>query len=420
MPKRIVPLIDLQIRNAKKAAKPYKLSDGGGLYLEVMPTGSKIWRMKYRQANGKENRLTFGTYPEVVLVDARAKRLEARRQLLEGADPGRVRDVQNKLAKDAAGTTFEIVAREWHRTNIEKWQPQTAMNILHRFELDIFPIIGRDPIAEVNRKDVLSALRTIEKRGAQEVAKRLRADCARVFQFAIECGYADRDPTSGLSKVLQPKEERHFAAITADELPAFLRVLYRNDACMGTTTRIAMRLMLLVFVRTSELIETPWSEIDFEKKEWIIPWTRMKRGRRKVKPDKRDHITCMPHQGFTLLRELHASTGGGPLLFPNIRDYRRPMSNMALLKALERMGYKGDMTGHGFRALAMSTLKEKLGYRHEVVDRQLAHSPKDKLESAYDRARYLDERKRMMQAWADYIDTVGQTALGTSPQGGKT
>lgn len=411
MPKRVVPLTDLQIRNAKRKAKPYKLADGGGLYLEVMPSGSKLWRLKYRQADGRENRLSFGAYPEVGLADARDQRLEARKHLTKGDDPGRVRDARSKLAKAAAGNTFELVAREWHRTNIETWQPQTAENILHRFETDIFPAIGREPIADVDRKDLLAALRAIEKRGAREVARRLRADCARIFQFAIESGYAERDPSTGLSKVLLPREDRHFATISAEELPVFLSALSANEACMGISTRIAMRLMLLVFVRTSELIETPWSEIDFEKNEWIIPWQRMKRGKRKVKPDKRDHNTCVPRQGMDLLRRLRAETGGGVLLFPNMRDYKRPMSNMALLKALERMGYKGDMTGHGFRALAMSTLKEKLGYRHEVVDRQLAHAPKDKLESAYDRAQYLDERRAMMQAWADYLDVVGQVPI---------
>jgi integrase len=251
----------------------------------------------------------------------------------------------------------------------------------------------------------------VEERGALEVAKRLTSDCSRVFKFAIRCELTERNPAALLSEVLEPREKGHFAAIGADELPAFLGALYANEACMGLPTRIAMRLMLLVFVRTSELIETPWSEIDFEKGEWVIPWSRMKRGKRKIKPDKTDHQVCPSTQALALLRELHRLTGGDKLLFPNIRDSQRPMSNMALLKALERMGYKGDMTGHGFRALAMSTLKERLGIRHEVVDRQLSHSPKDKLESAYDRARYLDERKAMMQKWADYIDSIASQSI---------
>lgn len=406
MPKLIAPLSDLQIRAAKRRDKPFKLSDGGGLYLEVMSSGSKIWRLKFRQHNGKENRLTFGPYPEVSLAAARTRRSEVRQQLSVGIDPARAREEEERRRSEVAGTTFELVAREWHRTFLESWQPRTAANILHRFEMDIFPAIGRIPISQVQRKDVLGALRAIEKRGAPEIARRLRADSARVFRFAIDSGYSDRDPTTGLAKVLAVRPGGHFAAIDAKGLPGFLKALHANNACMGPKTRLAMRLMLLIFVRTSELIETPWSEIDLEKGEWVIPWRRMKRGKRKVNPDKRDHETCLSRQALALLRELHEVTGGGKLLFPNMRDPDRPMSNNALLKALERMGYKSDMTGHGFRSLAMSTLKEQLGYRHEVVDRQLAHKPADKLESAYDRAAYLEQRKEMMQAWADYIDKL--------------
>jgi integrase len=258
---------------------------------------------------------------------------------------------------------------------------------------------------------VLDAIRAVERRGSHEIASRLTANCSRVFRFAMRCGLAERNPAEFLREVLAPREKGHFAAIGAEELPLFLRALYANEACMGVPTRTAMRLMLLVFVRTSELIETPWSEIDLEKGEWIIPWKRMKRGKRRINPDKTDHHVCLSRQALALLRDLHRHTGGGTYLFPNLRDPQRPMSNNTLLKAIERMGYKGDMTGHGFRALAMSTLKEILGYRHEVVDRQLAHAQKDKLESAYDRASYLDERRVMMQRWADYIDGVATTAL---------
>ena len=406
MPKRVIALTDLEIRNARKKDRPYKLADGGGLYLEVLPSGSKIWRMKFRQPSGKENKLTFGRYPEVSLLAARECRSHARKLLAEGSDPAHARDDEIRQSREKAASTFELVAREWHRTFLDSWQPRTAANILHRLELDIFPAIGRIPVSQVHRKEVLAALRAIERRGAKDIAKRLRADCSRIFRFAVECGYSDRDPTIGLSKVLAPRQEGHFAAIDSAELPGFLKALYANEACMGPTTRLAMRLMLLVFVRTSELIETPWSEIDLEKGEWIIPWQRMKRGKRKVNPDRRDHNTCLSRQALAVLRELHRLTGGGRLLFPNMRDPNRPMSNMALLKAIERMGYKGDMTGHGFRALAMSTLKEQLGFRHEVVDRQLAHAPGNKLESAYDRASYLAERTVMMQAWADYIDML--------------
>lgn len=416
MPKRVAPLSDLQVRNAKRQEKPYKVADGGGLYLEVTPAGAKLWRLKYRQLNGKENKLHFGVYPDVSLSLARERRDAARTLLAAGIDPGQARDADARQARSVSEHTFEKVARDWHSKMIKSWQPQTAENILHRFEVDLFPVFGKLPIADVKVPEVLKAIRSVEGRGALEVAKRLTSDCSRVFKYAIRCELTERNPAALLGEVLEPREKGHFAAIGPDELPAFLGALYANEACMGLPTRIAMRLMLLVFVRTSELIETPWSEIDLEKGEWIIPWSRMKRGKRKIKPDKADHQVCPPKQALALLRELHRITGGGKLLFPNTRDSQRPMSNMALLKALERMGYKGNMTGHGFRALAMSTLKERLGIRHEVVDRQLAHSPKDKMESAYDRARYLEERKAMMQKWADYIDSIASQAILTHEQ----
>jgi integrase len=411
MPKRVPPLTQLQIKAAKPKDRPYKLADGGGLYVEVMPTGGKLWRMKYRQPDGKENRLSFGNYPEVSLVDARAKRDSARQLLAEGQDPGRVRAERTSQKQAIAANTFEKVAREWHRAMLGQWQPQTAHDILHRFELDIFPTLGDIPVTQVTTGDVLNAIRDVEQRGAREIARRLTANCARVFRHAIRSGLAERNPAEHLREVLEPQEKGHFAALGADGLPALVRAMYANDACMGLPTRTAMRLMLLVFVRTSEMIETPWSEIDLGRGEWIIPWQRMKRGKRRIKPDKTDHHVCLPRQGLALLQQLHRLTGGGTYLFPNARDAGRPMSNNTLLKALERMGYKGSMTGHGFRALAMSTLKERLGYRHEVVDRQLAHAPKDKLQSAYDRANYLEERRTMMQHWADYIDQVAAETM---------
>lgn len=411
MPKRVPPLTQLQIKNAKPREKPYKLADGGGLYLEVTPAGGKHWRMKYRQPNGKENKLHFGAFPAVSLLDAREKRDSARQLLAADVDPARAREEQARQARMAAANTFEQVAREWHQTMLGQWQPQTARDILHRFELDIFPLIGRLPVTEVQARDVLDAIRAVERRGALEIASRLAANCSRVFRYAMRCGHADRNPAEHLREVLAPREKGHFAAIGPDGLPALLRALYANEACMGLPVRVAMRLMLLVFVRTSELIETPWAEIDLDNGEWVILWRRMKRGKRRINPDRTDHHVCLPRQGLVLLRELHGLTGGGTWVFPNMRDPGRPMSNNTLLKALERMGYKGDMTGHGFRSLAMSTLKERLGYRHEVVDRQLAHAQKDKLESAYDRAKYLEERRTMMQRWADHIDELAAASL---------
>jgi integrase len=406
MARTTTPLSDMQVRNAKPKDKTYKLFDGGGLYVEVAPTGSRIWRFKFIQANGKESRLTFGPYPEISLQDAREKRLETRRLMLQGVDPAKHRDANKRLVADRLANTFEKIAREWYANKVPTWSERTAKNMIQRLEADIFPALGRMPISEIQHRDVIAALRKIEERGANEIAKRLKAVVSQIFSYAIQCGLTDRNLVVDMKDVLKTRRTGHFAAIDADELPSFLAALASNEARMFEPTRIALRLMLLIFVRTSELIETPWSEIDLDKGEWIIPWQRMKRGKLTVNPDMTNHHVCLSRQALALLRELHGITGGRKYLFPNQRDPKKPMSNNTLLVTLERMGYKGRMTGHGFRALAMSTIKERLGYRHEVVDRQLAHAPKDKVASAYDRAKFIDERKVMMQEWADYLEAV--------------
>lgn len=262
----------------------------------------------------------------------------------------------------------------------------------------------------MTHRDLIDVFRKIETRGAYEIAKRNKAVCAQIFSYAIQTWIASRNPVADMKDVLQAVSPSNFPAISHDELPRFLAALRANEACMQPVTRIGLRLLMLVFVRTSELIETPWSEIEPGREEWIIPWHRMKLGKRRLNPIKKDHFVPLSRQSLALLAELRAITGGGKYLFPNMRDRSRPMSNNAFLKAIERMGYKGDMSGHGFRALAMSTIKEKLGYRHEVVDRQLAHVHKDKIARAYDRAEFIEERRVMMQSWADYIDSiVGQS-----------
>lgn len=406
MPKLAAPLTDIQVKNAKPKDKPYTLADGDGMYLEVSPTGSKIWRMAYRQPNGKNTRLTFGAYPEVSLLDARQKRMDARKQKAAGTDPAQARRIDKANKATANANTFEAIAREWHANRLESWQPRTAENILHRLEKDIFPLMGRNPIAEIKAPVVLDVLRQIEKRGSLDMAKRQGQVCSQIFRYAIAVGKAEVDPVPALRGALKPSVTEHHAAITPDELPEFIRVLEKNEGRMFVPTRILMRLMMLTFVRTSELIETPWSEIDLENEVWVIDWHRMKMGKKKVNPRKVDHHVFLPAQGWALLRELHAITGGNKYLFPNQRDHEKPASNGAILAALKRMGYSGKMTGHGFRSLAMGVIKERLGYRHEVVDRQLSHASGDAYGEAYDRAMFLDERRVMMQQYADYLDTV--------------
>lgn len=410
MPKIVKPLTDIQVKNAPAKDKPYKLADGGGLYVEVMPTGSKLWRMKFKQANGKEGRLAFGSYPQVTLVEARKKRDLAKEQKASGIDPAQARRIEKRNKEVAATNTFEVIARKWHANKSEVWKENTAKEAINRLQNDVFPLIGKRPITEIDAPILLDVLRQVEKRGAIDMAARLGQLCSQIFRFAIAEGVAKYNPAPDLRGALKPRAKGHHAAIGTDDLPSFLLALEKNEAEMYLPTRILMRLMMLVFVRTSELIETPWTEIDLENEQWVIPWQRMKMGKKKVHPRKVDHHVNLPRQGWALLRDLHRVTGGGKFLFPNRVDHDRPTSNGAILAALKRMGYSGKMTGHGFRSLAMGVIKAKLGYRHEVVNRQLAHGSDDEYGEAYDREQFLEERKAMMQAYADYLDSIGRGA----------
>lgn len=407
MPKLATPLTDIQVKNSKPKEKTWTLADGNGLYLEITPSGKKSWRMAYRRPiTKKNNRLSFGDYPLIGIAEARKKCQAACKLLKEGVDPAADREEKKQVAATVATNTFEKIAREWHHNRLNAWSASTAKDTINRLEKDIFPEIGKLPITEITHKQMIAALRKIEERGAGEVAHRVKATCARVFSYANQHGIENKNPAADLKDVLKPVKTGHFAAISPSELPAFLEAISKNDARLYAPTRIALRLMMLIFVRSSELRTTPWSEINLETGEWIIPWQRMKRGKLTVNPDTTDHHVCLSRQGLELIRELHQYTGGSPYLFPNQRDHSKPMSGDAIRMALNRMGYEGKMTTHGFRALAMTTLKEKLGYRHETVDRQLAHAQKDKVASAYDRAQFLDERKKMMQHWADYLDSI--------------
>ena len=321
MPKLALPLTDIQVRNAKPRATAYKLADGGGLYLEVNPSGSRIWRLSYTQANGKKNRLTYGNYPAVSLAAARERRAKTKQQLAEGTDPAQARRVEKQLKAVTASNTFEAIAREWHANKAESWKESTSKNVLHRLEKDIFPLLGKYPISEMKAPLVLDALRQIEKRGALEMARRCAQFSGQVFRYAIATGRADVDPVPSLRGALKERARGHHAAITPDELPEFLRVLDKHEFSMFMQTRIMLRLMMMVFVRTSELTETPWSEIDFENEVWVIKWNRMKMGKKKINPRKVDHHVHLPRQGWALLRELHALTGGNKYLFPNRNDH---------------------------------------------------------------------------------------------------
>lgn len=404
MPKIVKPLTDIQVKNAKQKEKSYTLSDGEGLFLEVTKLGSKLWRMKFTSpSTGKSNWLSFGSYPEVSLLEARAKKMAARKLIAKAIDPGQVKRVEKNKSTIDLANTFEAVAREWHANKLDSWQPRTSSNVLHRLEMDVFPKIGKYPISDIKAALMLEMLRQIENRGAVDMAKRQGQVCGQIFRYAIATGKAEVDPVPHLRGALKSTSKGHHAAITLDELPEFLNAFKKIEGRMYPPTRIMFRLMMLTFVRTSELTTTEWSEIDLVNEHWIIPWKRMKIGKKKLNPRKVDHHPFLPKQGWELLRELHQYTGGNKYLFPNLRDHDQPATNFGILAAVKRMGYGGKMTGHGFRSLAMGVIKERLGYRHEVVDRQLSHASGDTYGEAYDRAMFLDERKVMMQKYADYL-----------------
>lgn len=404
MPKQSRPLTDKQIRNAKPGEREYSLPDGGGLGLLVKTTGTKTWRFRSR-FNGEPFTIDFAKYPYVTLEQARKKREEYRNLLAKGIDPRKAEKDRHEIEKARAENTFEKIARDWHKNRLSSWKENTAKDIINRLEKDIFPEIGHLPIAEITHKQLIDTLRKIEDRGAFEIAKRLKANVARIFSYAIQYGITDRNIANDLVDILKPAPKGHFAAITPDELPEFVKALEQNKARLYITTRIAIRLMMLTFIRTSELIEAEWSEIDLDKGVWIIPWQRMKMGKKKINPDMTNHRIDLSRQAVELLNELRSITGNNRYLFPNQRDHEKPMSNGAILMALKRMGYHGRMTGHGFRSLAASTLEE-MGYRREVIDRQLAHKQANKIQAAYFRADFIRERKKMMQDWANYIDKL--------------
>ena len=391
-------LSDVQIRNAKPKDKPYKLTDGGGLHILVNPNGSKLWRLKYR-VGGIEKLLSFGPYPQVSLIEARKKGIEAKGALRSGIDPSGAKKAQKASASGA--DSFETIAREWFSKFSATWTPSHGDRILRRLERDVFPWIGQTPIKEVTAPGLLSVLRRIEARGAVETAHRASQNCGQVFRYAIATGRAERDPVPDLRGALPPSRETHHASITDPrEIGGLLRAIGGYEG--GLIVRCALRLAPLVFVRPGELRRAEWTEIDWDKAQWIIPAEKMKM--------REKHVVPLSRQALEILKELQPLTGEGKYLFPSPRTSDRPMSDNAILSALRRMGYTGDqMTGHGFRSMA-STLLNEQGWHRDAIERQLAHAERDSIRAAYNYAQYLPERRKMMQAWADHLDGLREGA----------
>ena len=390
-------LTETAIRKAKPGAAAQRLYDGGGLYLEIAPSGGKWWRQKYRFL-GKEKRLAHGTYPDVGLADARAKRDAARRLLAAGVDPGEHRKAARAAQEERAANSLEVVAREWHTKQKANWADSHSDKILLRLENDLFPWIGHRPIAEVTAKDLLTTVNRIADRGAIESAHRVLQNCGQVFRYAIASGRAERNPAADLRGALPSAKKQHMAAIIEpDAIGGLLRAI---DGYNGSfITKCALRLAPLVFVRPGELRQAEWPEVDLEAAEWSLPSAKMKM--------RQPHIVPLSQQAVAILREIQPLTGQGRYVFPGGRSPRRPMSNNAVLAALRRMGFaKDEMSGHGFRAMARTILDETLHFRPDYIEHQLAHAVKDPNGRAYNRTAHLAERRKMMQAWADYLDVL--------------
>lgn len=393
-------LTDKQVKAAKPTDKPYKLQDGKGLYLLVLPAGGRYWHFRYK-TGGKDTTLSFGTYPEITLAEARDKRNAARKQKTNGFDPGEIRKAEKAAKSERAANTFEAITQEWHQRFKEQWSERHAEQILKRLENDIFPHLGNRPIAEIKAPELLGVLRRIETRSV-EVAHRIKIACGQVFRYAVATGRADRDPVSDLKGALPPVKNKHFAAPTDPKTVAPL--LRSIDDFKGSfVVKCAMQLAPLLFVRPGELRHAEWSEIDLAAAEWSIPGEKMKM--------KSDHLVPLSTQAVEILKALQPLTGHSRYVFPCHRSPLRCMSENAVNAGLRRLGYeKSEITGHGFRAMARTILDEVLGFRPDFIEHQLAHAVKDPNGRAYNRTSHLPERKKMMQHWADYLDGLKQGA----------
>ena len=386
---------------ACNSAKPeknfYKLTDGNGLYLLINPNGNKYWRYDYR-FGGKRKTFSIGVYPEITLQEARERHREAHKLISGGIDPNETKKKAKQDQMIDSANTFKVVAKKWLEHRNLEWSKEYGQTILTRLENYVFPKLGNLPIRSIDTPMLLFALKAIEKEGVYETTKRIKQYCSQILRYAIAHGMADFDHTVNLSGAIKVGRVKHHAAFSSEELPNFLEKLDKNEERLFVQTRMAVKLMMLTFVRTNELIKATWDEIDFKNCIWTIPAERMKM--------RKAHIVPLSRQTIEILNQLREMNGDWNYVLPGQYSKKKSMSNGTIIGALYRMGYKGKATGHGFRALAMTTIMEKLGYRYEVPNCQLAHSKGDSVKAAYDRTQFLDERKIMMQEWADYIDNL--------------
>ena len=395
MAKIVLPLTDTQPRNAKPKGKPYRLTDGRGLYLLVSKEGSKYWRMDYRFLD-KRKTLAFGKYPDISLGDARKKCTEARALIQKGIDPGENKKAQKAAKKEAAVNSFEVIAREWLINKSNNLTPRTAKNMTWMLETNVFPWIGGMPISELKTQDFLKVLKRIEEKDLLDTLRKVRGYCSQIMRYATETGRAESDPVIFSKSAFKTPKTRHMAAITDPrQVAELLRMI---DSYTGTfPVACALKIAPYVFVRPGELRQAKWADINFDTAEWRYTVTKTRT----------EHIVPLAGQVITILKGLHPLTGSGMYLFPSERTKERPMSDNTINAALRRLGVsKEEMTGHGFRAMARTILDEVLGERVDLIEHQLAHAVKDPNGRAYNRTAHLPERKRMMQRWADYLDSL--------------
>jgi integrase len=396
-----MPITDTAIRNAKTVDKPVKLYDGQGMFVLVTPAGGKWWRFRYR-FDGKEKLLSLGTYPDISLKDARERREAARKLIAQGIDPGAERKAEKAAVAALAGNCFESICREWLEQRKSTVDPAQHVKTLARMQNDVFPWLGAKPITEISAPDVLSVLRRIDERGARYTAHRTRSEVSQAFRYAIATGRAERDPCPDLRGAIPAAKETHFAAITTPkEVAELLRAI---DGFRGTfVVKCALLLAPLLFIRPGELRKAEWAGFDLDKAEW----------RYLVTKTSTDHLVPLAPQAVAILRELHPLTGSGRYVFPGARDLHRPMSEAAVNAALRRMGYdtRTEITGHGFRAMARTLLAEELREDPAIIEHQLAHAVPDALGRAYNRTKFIDARRAMMNQWADYLDKLKAGAV---------
>ncbi|EOY4401246.1 tyrosine-type recombinase/integrase [Klebsiella michiganensis] len=383
-----------QVDTSKPKDKPYKLSDGGGLYLLVNPNGSRYWRLKYRTA-GKEKLLALGVYPDITLAEARQKRADAKKVLAAGGDPGQEKQEEKQAKEQAVANSFERLAMEWHTHKSTSWSEGYAEHLLMYLKKDIFPFIGQKAITDISQVEMLNVLRKMEQRGVLDKLKKTRQACRQIFTYAIITGRAEHNPVSDLAGALKPPKQQHYPHLLVDQIPDFLRAL--NEYSGSTITRNATRLLMLTGLRTIELRASEWVDIDFDKGVWNIPAERMKM--------RRPHLVPLSIQVRNLLEEIHQLTGRGKYVFPGRNDAGKPMSEASINQVIKRIGYDGKATGHGFRH-TMSTILHEQGYNTAWIETQLAHVDKNSIRGTYNHAQYLDGRREMLQWYADYMEAL--------------